>query len=759
MFTDLKRVGKQKLPQTGSPLELQGLIPQERFASLVKQRLLDTKALKARTGFKTEGILEINFGKTKDFKVIQSFTEARTKQVRVGTVPVGTGTKSMTGTKFRLLSFGEEGIASGRVKAVINPLFKTTSSMGVKIERLTGQLIKVKPDSVVTKVISKFKTTQGPVFKTKSLFFQGKTSGAFDFGKIKAVAKTKASKIKLSELSAVVETRKLLKAGANISDDLLLKFEDKQLALILSKPKSVVKTIIGKPVDAKSKSLFKSILAKPVKEGKWAFKPESNIKQLILDSKKLVEKPTESLFKVQQADPAGLKIYKVIKGQLRRVNKPVKPGVLDTKSKELFKFLSNDKAKSLFKIKRTEVNALDLIRKPIDKKSKELFKYLSSKKTPSLLKLKSTEVKAVDLVRPPVTKKDKELFKFLSDVYKEEGLRTQLTTTGQQITLGIAKQKTGQKTVTDFLKLSTEKAITKPLIKSIKEQKGKQIIETTKKVIVKARPITNTSLLLIDDYEVEQVIPQEYASTRTGFIQPTTFNVRTNDLQVQKIGFMSSVKLKEPFKSTEIVKTMDLTKTSPLFKTSTMTMTIPREATQAITKQIVTPITKQQTRTLTRTLTKTATKTLTRTPTFVTPRFSVPIPPIPPIFVPLPKMSFGPVGFGFKKKGLLDVFDVEVRKKGKFVKVASALPRGLAKRVGIKVTDETIARTFRLKPVGQRVTRDIALPSLYQYRLPKGKSSLRGVDTFVEKSRFAISTPTEKKSLQSARRLKKVFNY
>jgi len=115
---------------------------------------------------------------------------------------------------------------------------------------------------------------------------------------------------------------------------------------------------------------------------------------------------------------------------------------------------------------------------------------------------------------------------------------------------------------------------------------------------------------------------------------------------------------------------------------------------------------------------------------------------------------FGFTGFGVKKKGLLDVFDVEVRKKGKFVRVASAVPRGFAKTIGKNITDETIARTFRLTRVGMKVTSDIALPRLDQYRMPLGRSSLSRVDTFVERSKYAISTPTEKRTLKQARQVK-----
>jgi len=174
---------------------------------------------------------------------------------------------------------------------------------------------------------------------------------------------------------------------------------------------------------------------------------------------------------------------------------------------------------------------------------------------------------------------------------------------------------------------------------------------------------------------------------------------------------------------------------------------IPKVSVATSFRQIVSPATKQQVRLATKTLTRTATKTLLRTP--VSPRitFTPKIPIIPlPVFLPIPK--FGPyISAKKSKKQLLDVFDVEVRKKGKFVRVATGLPRGLAKKVGKGITDETIARTFRLTPRGQKFTRDIPLPKLDQYRLPKGR----------EKSKYAISTPTEKRTLREARQLKRAF--
>jgi hypothetical protein len=106
------------------------------------------------------------------------------------------------------------------------------------------------------------------------------------------------------------------------------------------------------------------------------------------------------------------------------------------------------------------------------------------------------------------------------------------------------------------------------------------------------------------------------------------------------------------------------------------------------------------------------------------------------------------------KKG----FNVFSRVKGKKVKIGSNLPRNLALAVGKRFTGETTARSFRIEEAGVTTQSDIALPGLYEYRIPKprGRVAREGF-TFVERSKFAIDTIGEKQQLKLARQKSLAF--
>jgi len=75
------------------------------------------------------------------------------------------------------------------------------------------------------------------------------------------------------------------------------------------------------------------------------------------------------------------------------------------------------------------------------------------------------------------------------------------------------------------------------------------------------------------------------------------------------------------------------------------------------------------------------------------------------------------------------------------------LPEGLAKLAGVRATAGTAARTFKLTPAGKTARLDIPfIPKLTKYRRKKGKSKLPET-AFVEKTRFAIDTPGEKREI------------
>lgn len=120
------------------------------------------------------------------------------------------------------------------------------------------------------------------------------------------------------------------------------------------------------------------------------------------------------------------------------------------------------------------------------------------------------------------------------------------------------------------------------------------------------------------------------------------------------------------------------------------------------------------------------------------------------------------VGFGFKtgpfsgkfKSSGVKAYDVLVRKKGEFVKVASKLPIARATRYGAFVTDVgSSARTFKLQEAGTTKLKDIKKVDLSRFRTPSKRSSLKGPLTFIEKSKYAISSSSEKREIPGMARL------
>jgi len=110
----------------------------------------------------------------------------------------------------------------------------------------------------------------------------------------------------------------------------------------------------------------------------------------------------------------------------------------------------------------------------------------------------------------------------------------------------------------------------------------------------------------------------------------------------------------------------------------------------------------------------------------------------------VPVLPFGSPG---TKKRKRPAFSVQVKTKGKWKTIAARLPEGLAKLAGVRATAGTAARTFKLTPAGKTARLDIPfIPKLTKYRRKKGKSKLPET-AFVEKTRFAIDTPGEKREI------------
>ncbi len=103
-----------------------------------------------------------------------------------------------------------------------------------------------------------------------------------------------------------------------------------------------------------------------------------------------------------------------------------------------------------------------------------------------------------------------------------------------------------------------------------------------------------------------------------------------------------------------------------------------------------------------------------------------------------------------KKKRDSGLFLTQVKRKGKFETISSGLPLQKAINIGAGITAKTISQTFRVRPTRKgAVPQNIITP--FGFRAPKKPKPL----TFVEKRRFAISTPTEKIQLATARKQKR----
>ncbi len=107
------------------------------------------------------------------------------------------------------------------------------------------------------------------------------------------------------------------------------------------------------------------------------------------------------------------------------------------------------------------------------------------------------------------------------------------------------------------------------------------------------------------------------------------------------------------------------------------------------------------------------------------------------------------------KKKLQPSFNVFAKSRGKFVKLnTQPLSKAGAKRLGSKVVDNTLSRTFKLKPTGRKKKLGKAKGTFkaqkFRPKIRKGKKV--GVKhTFIEKSRFAIDSVGEKKKLSVKR--------
>lgn len=138
-------------------------------------------------------------------------------------------------------------------------------------------------------------------------------------------------------------------------------------------------------------------------------------------------------------------------------------------------------------------------------------------------------------------------------------------------------------------------------------------------------------------------------------------------------------------------------------------------------------------------------------------RFGVPPPPIPFPKKIVKKKVFKKIPFEISGKS----FNVLVRKRGKFKKIASNLPENRAKKRLLKVLDTTLAASGRIVPSDKKpIKKDIKKVNVpaATFRRPVPKSPLRKKNTFtiVERKSKRLNTRTEVRAIQKAKKLKKI---
>jgi len=106
-------------------------------------------------------------------------------------------------------------------------------------------------------------------------------------------------------------------------------------------------------------------------------------------------------------------------------------------------------------------------------------------------------------------------------------------------------------------------------------------------------------------------------------------------------------------------------------------------------------------------------------------------------------------------KGLVRIVNPLIRRRGQIRELKLETTPNRALREAIKEVDKSPARSFQLKIVDVAQGKDIKKPaSLKKFRRKKPRRGSR-VLTYVEKTKYALDTPTERKALKKARKKKK----
>jgi len=121
--------------------------------------------------------------------------------------------------------------------------------------------------------------------------------------------------------------------------------------------------------------------------------------------------------------------------------------------------------------------------------------------------------------------------------------------------------------------------------------------------------------------------------------------------------------------------------------------------------------------------------------------------------IKLPKLEQDPLTLRKKieKERLVEAYAPYVIKKGKEIIVGRPTVKGRALRIGETIVRKTAAATFGVKKTGKKIKarKDPYAPSPLKYRaykVVKGKK-VPIKDTFIEKRKYRISTPGERKEI------------
>jgi hypothetical protein len=154
-------------------------------------------------------------------------------------------------------------------------------------------------------------------------------------------------------------------------------------------------------------------------------------------------------------------------------------------------------------------------------------------------------------------------------------------------------------------------------------------------------------------------------------------------------------------------------------------------------------------------LTKPVTRTTYRPP----PPIELPVPDVPP--PPPPSVRLPPLPKGkriTRRQGLLEGYEVFVKRAGKFAKVSQkALTKKAALGLGAKIVDISPAATFQIKKAGVKVKPSNVAKGLGWDAL-KGRFYKKGPTQFVERRRFRISSPRELAGI-TQKGLKKLYTF